>query len=62
MDSMTYDVANPANGCFDVVYSPDEYGWYADLLFDYRVDCPIFDRSDEAEQWARRHGGKRRLR
>lgn len=57
-----YDVQAPENGCFDVCYSPDDGGWYADLLFDRARDCPIFEQSDQAERWARRNGGKRRLR
>jgi hypothetical protein len=56
------EVSDPANGYFDVVYSPDDFGWYADLLFDSFADCPIFDRSDLAEKWALHNGGKRRLR
>ena len=56
------DIRDRRNGYFDVCYSPDDGGWYADLLFDSHADCPIFDRSDEAEQWALHHGGKTRLR
>ena len=56
------DICDPRNGYFDVCYSPDDGGWYADLIFDPRCDCPLFDKSDEAAQWALRHGGKTRLR
>ncbi len=56
------DVRDPANGYFDICYSPDDGGWYADLMFDARADCPTCDTSAEAEQWALHHGGKRRLR
>ena len=55
------DVRNPDNGYFDIVYSPDDGGWYADLLFSRTVDCPIYDSRAEAEEWARHNGGKRRL-
>jgi hypothetical protein len=56
------DIRDPENGYFDVCYSPDDGGWYADLLFDSFADCPIFDTAAEAEYWARQHGGKHRLR
>ena len=57
------DIRDPRNGYFDVCYSPDDGGWYADLLFTVVFrETPIFDSSDQAEQWARHNGGKHRLR
>lgn len=48
-------------GYFDIVYSPDDGGFYADMIWDNTIDCPIFDSEKKAESWARRNGGKNRL-
>lgn len=55
------DMASPENGYFDIVHSPDDGGWYADLLFNKHTDPPIFDSDLKAIGWAARNGGKRRL-
>ena len=49
-------------GCYDLVYSPDDGGWYADLLWKRRINCPIYPSRAKADAWAQKHGGTRFLR
>jgi hypothetical protein len=57
MMSETMDFA----GWYDIVYSPDDGGYYADLLWDRDVDSPIYSSPAKAEAWAKKKGGTRRL-
>lgn len=50
------DVAKEFKGHADIVHSPDDGGFYADLLWDRKADCPIFDTPADAMTWAREHG------
>jgi len=43
-------------GHADLVYSPDDGGYYADLLWKKKIDCPIFNSQQEAKSWAEKHG------
>lgn len=55
------DMQSPANGYFDVWYSPDDDGWCVDLLFNRDANSPISDTEAEAVRWAKNNGGKRRI-
>ena len=47
-------------GHYEVVYSPDEGGWYSQLWWrDGDNDTsPLFDRKEKARSWARERGGE----
>lgn len=45
-------------GHFEIVYSPDDGGFYASMWWDNTIDCPIFKNSIQARAWANRHGGQ----
>lgn len=50
------DASVEFKGHADIVYSPDDGGYYADLLWDRNADCPIFDTDAQARQWAAKQG------
>ena len=58
MDATDIDLT----GCYDVVYSPDDGGWYADLLWDRKITSPTFSTQTKANAWALKKGGTRCLR
>jgi hypothetical protein len=54
--------AHELEGCYDIVYSPDDGGYYADLLWNRKASCPIYPTRAKADAWARKRGGTRCLR
>ena len=54
-------ITDDAGTCYDLIYSPDDGGWWVDFPFE-DADSPIFADQIDANQWARDHGGKKLLR
>jgi len=44
-------------GHFEIVYSPDDGGYYADMWEDPDIDSPICPTAWEAKEWALKNGG-----
>jgi hypothetical protein len=45
-------------GHYEIVYSPDDGGFYASMWWDNTIDSPIFRNSVLARDWAKKHGGE----
>ena len=44
-------------GHYDVVYSPDDGGWYAQLWWNEEIS-PIYSKQRDAIAWGQENGGR----
>jgi hypothetical protein len=54
-------MTDEAGTCYDLVFSPDDGGWWVDFPFE-DADSPVFQQQQDADDWAKAHGGKKLLR